>query len=557
MPSTYTGSGIELIADGEQSGTWGQTTNDNLQIINRLTSEAGSIALSGTTHTLTISDGTLSDGQYGVLVFGGSPSGTNTVTISPNDAKRIFIVRNTTAQSVVMTQGSGGNVTILAGDSAVVYCNGVGAGSAVVDVSATFITSNNLKVASNLSDLASASTARTNLGVAIGTNVQAWDANLDQIAALAVTDGNFIVGNGSAWVAESGATARTSLGLGSIATQNSNSVSITGGSVTGITDIAIADGGTGSSTDSGARSNLGVAIGSDVQAWDANLDQIAALAVTDGNIIVGNGSAWVAESGATARTSLGLTIGTNVQAWDANLDQIAALAVTDGNFIVGNGSAWVVESGATARTSLGLGSIATLSTVTLGTNTTGNYVATNVAGAGIDVSGATGNVTISLEADLRGDVTHVGPDATDYITWTNNSYTSFFVNGGEQVRIESDGDLHADGDVIAFSTTISDPRLKHDIKRIDGALDKLMQLNGYTFTYNKNEVKSAGVLSTEVAKVLPSAVKPTKLPLQGADDKIVYDTVYYDQLHGLLIEAIKEQQAHIEALRAEVAGLKG
>jgi microcystin-dependent protein len=220
MPSTYTGSGIELIADGEQSGTWGQTTNDNLQIIDRMTSEAGAIALSGTTHTLTISDGTLSDGQYGVLVFGGSPSGTNTVTISPNDAKRIFIVRNTTAQSVVMTQGSGGNVTILTGDSAVVYCDGAGAGAAVVDVSATFITSNNLKVASNLSDLASASTARTNLGVAIGTNVQAWDANLDQIAALAVTDGNIIVGNGSAWVAESGATVRTSLGLGTAATLN-------------------------------------------------------------------------------------------------------------------------------------------------------------------------------------------------------------------------------------------------------------------------------------------------------------------------------------------------
>jgi hypothetical protein len=219
MPSTYTGSGIELIADGEQSGTWGQTTNTNLQIINRMTSEAGAIALSGTTHTLTISDGTLSDGQYGVLVFGGSPSGTNTVTISPNDAKRIFIVRNTTAQSVVMTQGSGGNVTILTGDSAVVYCDGAGAGAAVVDVSDTFITSNNLKVASNLSDLASASTARTNLGVAIGTNVQAWDANLDQIAALAVTDGNIIVGNGSAWVAESGATARTSLGLGTAATR--------------------------------------------------------------------------------------------------------------------------------------------------------------------------------------------------------------------------------------------------------------------------------------------------------------------------------------------------
>lgn len=90
----------------------------------------------------------------------------------------------------------------------------------------------------------------------INSTVQAYDAQLEEIAALAVTDGNFIVGNGTAWVAESGATARTSLGLGSIATQDSNSVSITGGSVTGITDLAIADGGTGASTASVARGNL-------------------------------------------------------------------------------------------------------------------------------------------------------------------------------------------------------------------------------------------------------------------------------------------------------------
>jgi len=134
MPSTYTGSGIELIADGEQSGTWGQTTNDNLQLITRLTSEAGVISLSGTTHTLTIADGSLSDGQYGVLVFGGAPSGTNTVTVSPNDAKRIYLVKNTTSESVIMTQGSGGDVTIPAGAFKIVYTDGQGAGAEVVDV---------------------------------------------------------------------------------------------------------------------------------------------------------------------------------------------------------------------------------------------------------------------------------------------------------------------------------------------------------------------------------------------------------------------------------------
>jgi len=141
MPSTFTDSGIELIADGEQTGLWGQTTNLNLQIIDRLTSQAGTITLSGTTHTLTVSAGALSDGQYGVLVFAGSPSGTNTVTISPNTAQRTFIVRNTTTESVVLTQGSGGNVTVPTATTKIVYSDGGGASAAVVDLTSLLATS--------------------------------------------------------------------------------------------------------------------------------------------------------------------------------------------------------------------------------------------------------------------------------------------------------------------------------------------------------------------------------------------------------------------------------
>jgi hypothetical protein len=260
----------------------------------------------------------------------------------------------------------------------------------------------------SLIDDADAATARTTLGLVIGTNVQAYDADLAAIAALTPTDNNFIVGNGTAFVAESGATARTSLGLGTIATQDSSNVSVTGGSITGITDIAIADGGTGASTATAAINNLlpaqttasgkylksdgtntswddlnistaditgtlpianggtgatsagaartalGLVIGTDVQAYDAQLADVAGLTATDNGVIIGNGTNFVVESGATLKTSLGLTIGTDVQAYDAQLADIAGLTPTDNAVIIGNGTNFVVESGATLKTSLGL-----------------------------------------------------------------------------------------------------------------------------------------------------------------------------------------------------------
>jgi hypothetical protein len=193
MASTYTvNTGIELIANGEQSGTWGTTTNVNLEIIDRLTNGVGAITLSGTTHTLTTTDGTLSEGQFKVLVFGGSPSGTNTVTISPNDQDKQYFILNSSGQSVVLTQGSGGNVTIANGKSAIVFADGGGAGAAVTDLTATFVPAGALLAANNLSDVANAGTSRTNLGVAIGTDVLAFDTNLQAFVTaftLPTTDG--------------------------------------------------------------------------------------------------------------------------------------------------------------------------------------------------------------------------------------------------------------------------------------------------------------------------------------------------------------------------------
>ena len=137
MASSYTSnSGIEKPAEGDQTGEWGDTVNTNMDIIDRSINGVGAITLSGTTHTLTTTDGTLSDGMYKVLVLGGSPSGTNTITIAPNDADKVYIVVNGSGQTATFTQGSGGNVSVLNGDSKIIYADGAGSGAAIVDVTA-------------------------------------------------------------------------------------------------------------------------------------------------------------------------------------------------------------------------------------------------------------------------------------------------------------------------------------------------------------------------------------------------------------------------------------
>jgi hypothetical protein len=100
---------------------------------------------------------------------------------------------------------------------------------------------------------------------------QDLNANLTTLTSLEQNNDHFIVSDGTNWTIESGNSARESLGLGSIATQEADNVTITGGSVTRITDITIADGGTGASDITTARENLRLQIGVDVQGYDADL----------------------------------------------------------------------------------------------------------------------------------------------------------------------------------------------------------------------------------------------------------------------------------------------
>ena len=182
-----------------------------------------------------------------------------------------------------------------------------------------------------------------------------------------------------------------------------------------------------------------------------------------------------------------------------------------------------------------------------------------VEGHGIDINWtdtSTGSdadpydLTFSLKTDMRinSNTDVYTGNSNDYIHYDTDVGMRFYTNQAEDMRLTDGGDLHVDGNIIGYSTTISDQRLKGNINKIDNALDKVMQINGYTFTYNHDGKQSAGVIAQEVENIMPSAVQSTNLVFND-DNDVEFKTVQYDQLTGLLIEAIKDLKAEIEELK--------
>jgi hypothetical protein len=130
------------------------------------------------------------------------------------------------------------------------------------------------------------------------------------------------------------------------------------------------------------------------------------------------------------------------------------------------------------------------------------------------------------------------------------------LNGSNNLQlVGSTGHLHVAAKVIAYSSTISDKRLKTSISNISGALDKVAKLNGVEFTRKDSGARSAGVIAQDVEKVLPQAVTEEQLPLHA--DNEVFKTVEYDALHSLYIEAIKELKAIVEKQAVQIKDLQG
>ena len=136
MASTYTSNtGIEKIGAGEQAGTWGNTTNNNLDIVDRTLNGVITLTITGD-KTLTTSDGTLSEGHYKVLVLSGTPSGAFNLLIDPNDQQKWFFIKNSTNQTATVKQGGGSGTTVAlaTNTSGIIFADGTGANANVAAV---------------------------------------------------------------------------------------------------------------------------------------------------------------------------------------------------------------------------------------------------------------------------------------------------------------------------------------------------------------------------------------------------------------------------------------
>jgi len=179
---------LREMGTGDESGTWGARTNENLELIGEAFG-FGTEAVSGTSHTTTIANGATDPGRAMYLKYTGSLSSACTITLAPDTISKLWFIENATSgsQNIIIKQGSGSTVTIPASSTKLVYSDGAGSGAAMVDALDKIDLGTNAKL--NDSGIASANSTTTLINKSIdsdnNTITNIVDADIKATAAIA------------------------------------------------------------------------------------------------------------------------------------------------------------------------------------------------------------------------------------------------------------------------------------------------------------------------------------------------------------------------------------
>jgi hypothetical protein len=553
MPSTFTSSGgIQKPGTGELSGEWGTVTNTNFDIIDRLVNGVTSISLGGysvgSPYPLTTSDGELSPGQFLVITFTGAGAAVK-VNIVPQDATKVYFIKNSSGYTVTMAQGTGATVDITNGASKLIYSNGLGATAAVFDFT------------SFLSMSSPTLTGGTITGGAISGGT---------ISGAAITGGT-ITGAG-----------------------------ITGSTLTGLTPsralVSDASGNAVVATTTLAEIGYVNLVTSPIQA-QLNLKAPLAIPVFTGQVSFDDGTAALPSITNTGDTNTGIFFPTadSVGIATAGVEAMRIDSSGKVSFVDGTAAAPSITNTGDTNTGIYFPAADTVGISTAGTeavrvDSSGNVGIGATATARLTVADGTTVTTAQIKntsvaasvsksttlqflgTDTGGTVKEAG---SVVVVPTDSAYTGstmlFFTRASnviaEKMRISDAGDLTIVGTTAtkASGSTWSNPsdqRLKTNIMDYAKGIAELMQVRVREWEYNgkggtTEGMKGLGVIADEVMTILPDTVENYDAHLNAGDaDTTAIKRFDATEIIWLLVKAVQEQQTAISALEARLSALE-